>query len=534
MEMHYATIVEAISDALPNESALVFGERRLSWSELDQRAAKLATVMLEAGITAGDRVGLFLYNCSEYMEAMLAAMKIRAVPININFRYTSGELKYLLDDSGANGPLFHESLRDVVEGANADLALSLSVADEAGGEYTARVSAAQPAARIARDTSDDFMLYTGGTTGMPKAVVYDIGTMTAALGNLVSQYFGLDNAETPEAMVKRAVDLHARGSSFVSLPASPLMHTAGVMNGGIAMQLLGGSMVILTGRSFDAEELWQTVERERVNYMVIVGDAFAKPMLASADQAVADGRAYSLESLRAVVSSGVMWSADSKRRLLEFKDMLLIDGMGATEGPMAIQVSSRQSPPSEGASFQALPDTRLFDENDNEIAPGSEQQGFIAIGSALLPRGYLGDAEKTAKTFRVINGHRYGFTGDMGKLDKDGKLIFLGRGSGCINTAGEKVYPEEVEECLKADAAVEDCLVVGIPDERFGQRVAAVLAFAGNEQSPQDKVNEIVAGKLAGYKVPRKVVAVDQIRRGPNGKPDLAWAKDLATDNQEF
>jgi acyl-CoA synthetase (AMP-forming)/AMP-acid ligase II len=530
MEMHYATILEAISDALPEEEALIFGQQRLTWTELDRRAAKLATVMSEAGIRPGDRVGLFLYNCSEYMEAMLAAMKIRAVPININFRYTGPELSYLLADAGASGLLYHESLRPVVKDAmkeSEELALCLAVGTEGAGEYEAALQAAKPAPRIAREESDAFMLYTGGTTGMPKGVVYEMGNMTAALGNLISKYLGLEDALNPEAMVARAVELHAQQQSFVSLPASPLMHTAGVMNGGIAMQLLGGRMVILSGRSFDADELWATVEKEQVNFMVIVGDAFARPMLEAAERAVEQGSPYQLDSLRAMVSSGVMWSADSKRRLLELADMILIDGMGATEGPMAIQITSRQNPPREGALFQALPDTRLFDENDCEIAPGSEQQGFIAIGSAMLPTGYFRDEEKTDKTFRVINGHRYGFTGDMGVLDADGSLLFLGRGSGCINTAGEKVYPEEVEEFLKSQPEVEDSLVVGIPDERFGQSVAAVVAFDQTPDDPRAWVEEISAGHLARYKVPRTMVAVESVKRGPNGKPDLTWARKM-------
>lgn len=528
MEMHYATILEALSDAMPDEEALVFGEQRLSWRELDQRAARLATVMIESGIKPGDRVGLFLYNCSEYMEAMLAAMKIRAVPININFRYTPGELAYLLQDSGAAGLLFHESLRDIVEEARSeysDLVLCLGVGDDGKGDYEQALQAAEPAQRIERQESDAFMLYTGGTTGMPKGVVYQIGTMTAALGNLISKYFGLEDALTPEAMIERALQLHRQKREFVSLPASPLMHTAGVMNGGIAMQLLGGRMVILTGRSFNADELWTTVETEKVNYMVIVGDAFAKPMLEAVDKAKEEGKPYQLGSLRAMVSSGVMWSADSKQRLLQLSDMMLIDGMGATEGPMAIQITSRQNPPQEGARFQALPDTRLFDENDCEISPGSGKQGYIAIGSALLPTGYFRDEEKSAKTFRVIDGHRYGFTGDMGILDADGSLVFLGRGSGCINTAGEKVYPEEVEEFLKTNDDIADCLVVGIPDERFGQSVAAVIAFSQQPQDPKARVAELSVGRLAGYKMPRTVVAVDAIKRGPNGKPDLKWAK---------
>ena len=535
MEMHYATIMEALAERLAARDALVFGETRLSWAELDERAARLAGAMQHAGIEPGDRVGLFLYNCCEYMEAMLAALKIRAVPININFRYTGAELRYLMEDSGAAMLIYHESLRAAVdEGVvgQVPLKLTLEVSDlnSASGTsgYEEALRSADPAPRISRDEADAFMLYTGGTTGMPKGVVYEIGTMTAALGNLIAQYFNLPNAVTAEQIVDRAVDLNERGETFVSLPASPLMHTAGVMNGGIAMQLLGGRMVILTGRSFDADELWGTVDRESVNYMVIVGDAFARPMLDAFDAAVEKGKPYDISAMKAIVSSGVMWSAASKRRLLELADMMLIDGMGATEGPMAAQISTRANPPAESAHFQALPDTKLFDENDQEIAPGSGRQGFIAIGSAMLPTGYFGDEKKTAETFRTIDGHRYGFTGDMGVLEADGTLTFLGRGSGCINTAGEKVYPEEVEECLKQSPLIDDCLVVGLPDDRFGQIVAAVVAFKQPVADAAAEVASYCDGLLARYKLPRTVVAVENIHRGPNGKPDLKWARAIA------
>jgi fatty-acyl-CoA synthase len=355
--------------------------------------------------------------------------------------------------------------------------------------------------------------------------------MTAGLGNLIAQYLGIDLATTADKMVERAEELHRTGRCLVSMPASPLMHTAGVMNGGIAMQLLGGRMVILTSRSFDAAELWQTVEREQVNYMVIVGDAFAVSMLRTIDEERDAGHEFDVSSLKAVVSSGVMWSAASKRRFLELGDMILIDGMGATEGPMAIEISNRQSPPAPTARFASLPDTRLFDENDQAISPGSNTPGYIAIGGAMLPRGYYRDEEKTAQTFREIDGKRYGFTGDMGVLEEDGTLLFLGRGSGCINTGGEKVYPEEVEETLKGHPGVNDCLVVGIADERFGQKVAAVVEFLQPEQDPVATIRAYCEPLLAAYKLPRSVVVVDAIHRGPNGKPDYKWAKKLAEES---
>jgi fatty-acyl-CoA synthase len=540
MEMHYATILEALADRLAGEDALVFGDKHISWQELDQRASRLAQAMLDAGIGVDDRVGLFLFNCAEYMEAMLAALKIRAVPININYRYTGSELQYLLEDSGAAGIIYHSSLGERVDSGlsmMAPLALQVVVADDdsplpaMAEAYEDLINTKAPAERITRQESDSFMLYTGGTTGMPKGVVYDIGAITAGLGNLIAQYLGIDIALTPEAMIERAEELHRTDRCLVSMPASPLMHTAGVMNGGIAMQLLGGRMVILTSRAFDAAELWRTVERERVNYMVIVGDAFGVPMLRAVDEEREAGHDYDLSSLTAIVSSGVMWSAASKRRFLELGDMMLIDGMGATEGAMAMEISTREAPPASTARFSSLPETRLFDENDHAIQPGSGQSGYIAIGGALLPRGYYRDEEKTAKTFREIDGKRYGFTGDMGILEEDGTLLFLGRGSGCINTGGEKVYPEEVEEALKSHPGVNDCLVVGIDDERFGQKVAAVVEFAQPEQDPVASLRAYAEPLLAAYKLPRVVVAAQTIQRGPNGKPDYKWAKKLVEES---
>jgi acyl-CoA synthetase (AMP-forming)/AMP-acid ligase II len=542
MEMHYATIIEAMADRFTDEEAIIFGEKRITWKELDERASRLGQAMLDAGIGADDRVGLFLFNCAEYMEAMLAALKIRAVPININYRYTGAELRYLLEDSGARGIIYHSSLTDCVTSGLAQmdlLKLEVVVNDDStqttasARDYDQLIADSTPAARITRQESDAFMLYTGGTTGMPKGVVYEIGTMTAGLGNLIARYFGIEIAPTAEQMVERAVELHRSGRCFVSMPASPLMHTAGVMNGGIAMQLLGGRMVILTSRSFDADELWQNIEQEKVNYMVIVGDAFAVSMLRAIDKQRESGHDYDVSSLKAVVSSGVMWSAASKNRFLELGDMMLIDGMGATEGAMAIEISTREKPPAATARFMSLPETRLFDENDQAIAPGSNTPGYIAIGGSLLPKGYYMDAEKSAKTFREIDGKRYGFTGDMGILEEDGTLLFLGRGSGCINTGGEKVYPEEVEEVLKSHPAINDCLVVGVADERFGQKVAAIVEFLQPDANPLTTIKTYSEPLLAAYKLPRIVITVDAIRRGPNGKPDYKWAKEIAEKSTE-
>jgi acyl-CoA synthetase (AMP-forming)/AMP-acid ligase II len=351
MEMHYATIIEAMADRFADEPALIFGDKHITWGELDRRASRLAQAMLDAGIGANDCVGLFLFNCTEYMEAMLAALKIRAVPANLTSRDTGAELRYLLQDSGANAIIYHSSLTPSVSSGLAQmapLALEVVVIDDdtqkaaAAQTYDQLIADCGAAARITRRESDAFMLYTGGTTGRPKGVVYAIGPMTARLGDLIARHLSLDFAPTAEQMVARAVDIRRMGRCFVSMLAGPLMHTAGVMNAGFAMQLLGGRMVILASRCFDADELWQTVEREQVNYMVIVGDTFVPSMLKAIDKRRESGYAYDVSSLKAVVSSGVVWSAASKKRFLELGDLMLVEGMGTTGDAIPLEISSQE------------------------------------------------------------------------------------------------------------------------------------------------------------------------------------------------
>jgi 3-oxocholest-4-en-26-oate---CoA ligase len=285
--------------------------------------------------------------------------------------------------------------------------------------------------------------------------------------------------------------------------------------------------VVFRNEHFDAGALWALVERERVSDIAIVGDAFARPMLNALQAAAAAGRPYDVSSLKVIISSGVMFSREIKEGLLSFADITIIDGMGATEGGMGTAVVSREAPPGETAKFIANPTTKVFDENDREIAPGSDQIGMIANGG-FTPIGYYKDPEKSARTFREIDGHRYSFPGDFANIAADGTLILLGRGSACINNGGEKVFPEEVEEALKAHPDVEDCLVVGVPDERFGQRVTAVLSARDGQGLDEAALADFVRTRIAGYKTPRQIIVVETVRRAPNGKADYGWAKAVA------
>jgi len=307
------------------------------------------------------------------------------------------------------------------------------------------------------------------------------------------------------------------------------MHTAGLGNSA-AIQVVGGRAVTLPGRSLDPEEIWSTVERERVTVMIIIGDAFARPLLDALEQ---EPSRWDLSSLRVILSSGVMWSAPAKQGLLRHVDATLLDGIGATEGAMGLQVTRRDTPVGQTGQFIALADTKLFSEGGREITPGSQEPGLIAAGGTLIPKRYHKDPEKSARMFREIGGKRYAFGGDWGKLKADGTLVLLGRGSGCINSAGEKVYTEEVEEAIKTHPAIADALVVGIPDERFGQRVTAVIATRTAGEDVVADLTKYLKGYLAGYKVPRLIVRVDAVQRAPNGKPDYTWARKVVLDRQK-
>jgi fatty-acyl-CoA synthase len=533
--MHYADIIEGYADQAPDAVALVHGDTRRSWTEFEDRAARLASAFQVAGLEPGSKVGLLLYNGPEYYEAFLAALKARMVPINVNYRYVDDELVYLLEDSDAEALVFHASLGETVSRVAERvpaLKLLAEVQDQpaavAGAQrYEDLLSRSEPAPRIPRRQDDELMIYTGGTTGMPKGVVYDVGDWTDGLLGLVPVVLGSPPlSDSLDELVADGAARIAAGAAPVVMPCSPLMHTAGLSNS-IAVQLAGGRAVTLPGRSLDPEEIWDTVERESVNVMIIVGDAFARPMLTALEDEAGAGRSWDLASLRVILSSGVMWSTPIKQGLLEHVDAALVDGIGATEGAMGVQITRRGGPLTQTGQFIKLGETKLFSEDGREIEPGSDEPGLIAAGGKLIPKGYYKDAEKSARTFRVIDGQRYAFIGDWGRLEADGSLVLLGRGSGCINTAGEKVYPEEVEEVIKTHPDVGDALVVGIPDERFGQRVTAVVAARTPGNDVADALDEHLKTRLAGYKRPRVVVQVEAIKRAPNGKPDYAWAREV-------
>lgn len=533
---HYADAIEALADRLGDDTVLTHDGVHRTWREFDDRAARLGQALAGAGLGPGSKVGLLLYNCSEYYETFLAALKLRMVPFNINYRYVGAELAYLLENADCEALVYHRSLAGVVREVLPGLPLvKLAVEVDDGGTgweraqaYEALVATSAPAPRIQRQPDDYHLMYTGGTTGLPKGVICHVAPWSTGLTAMfATNVLGLPAApQQVEQLLATVQALRAKGVVPVVMPASPLMHTAGLANS-LPFQMLGGRCVTLPNRTFDPMEIWRTVARERVMCMVIVGDAFARPMLTALEEAKARGEVLDLSCLKIVISSGVIWSQGVKEQMLEWLDATLIDGVGATEGAMALQLS-RRGATGVSAQFVPLAETRLFAEDGREIPKGSDEAGLIAAGGAVLPAGYYKDPEKTAKTFRVVDGQRYAFIGDWGRWNPDGTLQLLGRGSACINTGGEKVYPEEVEHVIVSHPGVADCLVIGMPDERFGQKVVALVAPRNGASGLAAGLAEFVQGKIAGYKRPRAFIEVAAIPRLPNGKADYKAARALA------
>ena len=530
MEIHYATLWEKYADLLADRDAVIQGTTRRTWAAYEDRAARLAAGFAAAGLGHDSKIGMYLFNGNEYLETQFAGMKLRGVPINVNYRYLDDELLYLLENSDAEALVFHSSLSDRVariQGRATKVKLWVEVDD--GGEslpgavgFEDLIADHEPAPRIKRNSDDLYMLYTGGTTGMPKGVMYDIGGMMQGLMKSAFPILGLGLPEIEEVptLVEK---LHADGGAFASIPACPLMHGTGMWLGALIPHLAGAPVITLESRSLDAHELLSTAVREKVGQITIVGDAFARPIIKALAEARDEGRPYDLSHLRFMMSSGVMWTSEVKEQLLEWHDMLLVDAMGSTEGSMGTQLTARGNI-GQTAKFAMNPTTKVFTEDGREVEPGSGETGMVAAGGSV-PLGYFKDEAKSAATFKTIDGVRYSFPGDWARVEADGSLTLLGRGSNCINTAGEKVYPEEVEESIKRHDDVVDCLVVGLEDEKFGQRVTAVASLKGTDAVSGEDLREFLRDKLAAYKMPKQIVIVDQVRRAPNGKADYKWAR---------
>ena len=536
MEAHLATLWESFADAVGDREALVCGESRCTWREFDDRAARLAAAFTAAGLKTDSKVALYLYNSNEYLESQFAAFKLRAVPVNINYRYLDDELLYLLDNSDSEILVFHTSLGDrVARVMDRAPNVKLWVEIDADGDtmsgavaYESLIGSHERAPRIRRSESDVYMLYTGGTTGMPKGVMYEGGGLLQLCINIGYVLFGLGDPPAIGEVSDSGEELWRGSESIVSLPACPLMHGTGIWLGAMPSLCLGGSVALLKGRSFDAHEIWQVTEREKARNIVIVGDSFAKPMLQALEEARDAGRPYDLSELKVVVSSGAMLTSEVKQQLLEWHDLTLFDVLGSSEGGIGSQITTRGNI-GETARFSMGLSTKVFTEDDREVIPGSGESGMVAM-SGVVPIGYFKDDVKSRATFKTIDGVRYSFPGDWAIVEADGTLTLLGRGSGCINTAGEKVYPEEVEETVKGHPDVIDCLVVGVDDAKFGQCVTAVASLSAGSKADEAALREYVHSQIASYKVPKQIVLVDEVQRAANGKPDYVWARKIVEE----
>jgi len=523
MADHLATIWEAIADRLPGEVALVHGEQQRTWAEFEQRSARFAAALLAAGVRPGETVAIDMFNASEYFEVFFAALKIRAVPANVNYRYLGEELAGVLRQCEAAALVYHAGLRERVApalAAAAGLRLVAEVADGdlgAGGpglSYESLIACCPPAARTDRAETDTFLSLTGGTTGLPKAVEYVNGHAVRNTRMLGRQMLGLDDVDWDGPALERAVTLHAQGRRPVALPASPLMHSTGLIMASLPVLTAGGTVVTLTGRRFDPWELLAAVESTHPRTVSIVGNAFARP-LAQALDAAASGRPYDTASLVTITSAGMAWSADTKRAILRhIPQVTLVDACGCSEGATIGSMVTRRGAAATTDRFVPAPGLTLIRSDGSVIDPASTEQGMFL--APTVARGYRKDPEHTAAVFRTIGTGTYVLTGDWGRWNPDGTVTLLGRGTSTINTGGEKVFAEEVEHVVRSMPGVDDCVVLGVPDDRLGQQVAAIVQSAGDPVSP-DTVRSAVRARLAGYKVPRIVISAP-VPRGPNGK----------------
>lgn len=540
MAKHYniADLYEMVADRVPTRSALVCGDQRATFAELEQRANKLAHYLASKGVGAGDHVGLYLYNCNEYLEGMLACFKIRAVPINVNYRYVQEELLYIFDNADMVACIHNQEfiphIEEVLDSAP-DLKTFICVLDDSGFD-PARISSVEYETSmegqsngrdfVERADDDLFLLYTGGTTGMPKGVMWPHKNLFyAALGG--GGWFHPDGAITePEQIAGRIGDF-----PIVGMALAPLMH--GACWWYAIIQMLGGNCVVLNPhRSLDGAEVWDIVEKEKVNSLSIVGDAMGIPLL---DALRDNPDRWDLSSVFSIGSGGAVFSASKQQEFKErFPNVIIMNSFGSSEsGNMGFDSGEKKSDTKGlGNVVQSdFMDVITDVEGEPHVRVKAGETGIFAR-SGYIPVGYYNDPVKTARTFVEIDGKIWLLTGDEARLEEDGSITVYGRGSNCINSGGEKIFPEEVEEAVKAHPDVFDCLVVDTPDDRFGSKVTAVIATRDNCNISLESIQEEARKHVAGYKVPRELHVVAEIPRAPSGKPAYPKAKEIALSGQ--
>ncbi|MEQ9315858.1 MAG: acyl-CoA synthetase, partial [Henriciella sp.] len=522
-------MLDAVGRELGADSpALIHGDKVVSWPEMTARSNNVARNLRARGIETGDKAGFYLRNQTEYMEALAACFKGRFTHVNVNYRYLDDELVYIFDNSDSAVVFFDREFRENVDRVK-DRLPKVKVWVEIGGDGSDTPDYAVAYEDLASDgdgselgierADDDLLfLYTGGTTGMPKGVMWSHRIWRESSRESMIKIYGF----APEDMQQHIMFTNEAGKLSRQLPACPLMHGTGLFTA-MGSMISGGCIVTLENtHKFDPEELWKTVDKNGVTAMAIVGDAFAKPMLKVLDE---NPGKYDLSSVQTITSSGVMWSMEVKRGMIKhMPQVALMDSFGASEAVGFGMSVTTADGVQQTAKFQIGDNCKVFTEDRREVVPGSGTPGFIARGGAV-PLGYYKDPEKSEKTFWVVDGVRYAVPGDWCTVEADGTITLLGRGSNCINSGGEKIYPEEVEEALKNHDAVRDALVVGLPDEKWGAAVTAVVELNDGASADEDTLRAFVQTQLARYKAPKRILFKDSLGRAPNGKADYKAIK---------
>ncbi|MBM7458282.1 acyl-CoA synthetase [Rhodococcus coprophilus] len=530
MPLNIADLVEHAIDLVPDRVALASDGKEVTYGKLEERANRLANYLAEQGVKPGDKVGIYSRNTIEAVEAMVAVFKIRAVMVNINYRYVENELQYLFDNSDMVALIHERRYSDKVANVLPSTPLIETVvviedgtdtdySSYGGVEYESALAGSSPERNFGERSPDDlYMLYTGGTTGHPKGVMWRHEDVWRVLGGGINFMTG--------EWVKDEWELAKQGAEnpgLVRYPIPPMIH--GGAQWALFQSLFSGGKVIMHPE-FSGHEVWRIIDDHKVNVIFITGDAMGRPMLDALEEGnPKTGKPYDLSTLYAMASSAALFSPSLKDRFLELlPGKVLTDSIGSSEsGFGGLGIVEKGKTRGGGPTVKIDESTTVLDEDGNPIAPGSGQVGLIAR-KGNIPLGYYKDEEKTKATFREYNGIRYSIPGDYARVEEDGTVTMLGRGSVSINSGGEKIYPEEVEGALKQHPAVFDVLVVGVPDERFGERVAAVIALREGMTATLDELVASARTKIAGYKVPRSGWFVDEIRRSPAGKPDYRWA----------
>jgi acyl-CoA synthetase (AMP-forming)/AMP-acid ligase II len=534
MEFNVADLFEAAVDRVPNREILVCGSNRLTYAQLDERANRLAHFFQSLGLERGTHIGIYGFNSSYWVETMLAAYKIRAVPINVNYRYVEDELRYLFDNADLVALVHDAQFAPRIANVRPDVrTLRHCIAiDDGSGQgapeavrYEQALALGSPTRDFAPRSGDDlYVLYTGGTTGKPKGVIWRQQDVIFTLGGGID-HVTKEPAERPETLTDKI-----NPDSYLTLaPLAPLMH--GAAQWAVLGPMFIGNKVVLWTGSFDPHSVWRMIERERVNTITLTGDAMARPLI----EALAEpGVHYDLSSLIVISSTAAVFSPSVKLQYLDrFPNVMLLDATGASEqGFTGMSMVTRESlaqPETQARGVRINPgrDVTVFDEHFQRVSPGSGVVGKLARGGNV-PIGYYKDSQKTAETFVTVDGQRWAIPGDYATIDADGTITVLGRGSGSINSGGEKIFPEEVEAALKAHPSVFDALVVGVPDDRWGSRVVAIVQPRPGNRPTLPELAAHCRTHIAGYKIPRELHLVEQMHRSPSGKPDYPWAKEVA------